>query len=289
MQAYLIMAHNDFNILEKIIKMIDYSNHDIFIHVDSKVKEFDFEYFKSIPKQSNVVFTDRISVKWGDCSMIEAEYLLLNKAMEYGNYTYYHLISGADMPLKSAEKLYEFYETNYPNNFIHFANKPNKIEESRIKHYHFFTGRRNIFNRIGTKVEQIIQEILKIDRLNGKKIYRGSQWYSITDEFAKYLTDNQMSMKNQLKHTLIPDEFFVQMSVINSPYKDKLYKPTMDDDAKQNMHFVDWERGNPYTLTEEDFDLIIWSGCMFARKFTSHNNLSNMVFETVNNEGKQYE
>ncbi len=289
MQAYLIMAHNNFDILEKIIKMLDYSNHHIFIHIDSKVDKFDFEYFKAIPNNSKVVFTDRLSVKWGDYSMVEAEYLLLKKAMEYGNYAYFHLISGVDMPLKSAEKLYKFYEANYPNNFIHFANKPNNIEESRIKHYHYFTGRRNLLNRAATKIEQFIQQLLKVDRLKGKNIYRGSQWYSITDEFAKYLVDNEKSIENQLKHTLIPDEFFAQMAIINSPFRDKLYKFTMDDDVKQNMHFVDWKRGNPYTLTEEDFDIVMSSGCMFARKFTSQNNLSNIVFNEVNNEGEQYE
>ena len=34
--AYLIMAHNEPYILEKLLKLIDYSDNDIFLHIDKK-------------------------------------------------------------------------------------------------------------------------------------------------------------------------------------------------------------------------------------------------------------
>lgn len=48
--AYLIIAHNDFEILENLIILLDDMRNDIYIHIDVKVKKFDFEYFRSLVK-----------------------------------------------------------------------------------------------------------------------------------------------------------------------------------------------------------------------------------------------
>ena len=46
--AYLIMSHNDFYILEKLLRLLDDRRNDIYVHIDKKVKNFDFKYFKKI-------------------------------------------------------------------------------------------------------------------------------------------------------------------------------------------------------------------------------------------------
>ena len=38
--AYLIMAHNEFGILERIIKLIDDERNELFIHIDKKSQKF---------------------------------------------------------------------------------------------------------------------------------------------------------------------------------------------------------------------------------------------------------
>lgn len=49
--AYLIMAHNQFHILEVLLNLIDDERNDIFLHIDKKVSNFDFDYFKTILKK----------------------------------------------------------------------------------------------------------------------------------------------------------------------------------------------------------------------------------------------
>ena len=46
--ADLILAHNNFYILERLVKLLDYEFNDIYIHIDKKVRYFKFNYFKSI-------------------------------------------------------------------------------------------------------------------------------------------------------------------------------------------------------------------------------------------------
>ena len=59
--AYLIMAHNEFHILEKLILLLDDSRNDIYIHIDSKVKNFNFKYYEQLVKESNIYFIERVT------------------------------------------------------------------------------------------------------------------------------------------------------------------------------------------------------------------------------------
>lgn len=87
---------------------MDYELNDIYIHIDAKVPA------KAIPdiicSKSNLYMLEhRISVAWGDISVVEAEYLLFEIAYNNSHYGYYHLLSGVDLPLKSKEYIYSFF------------------------------------------------------------------------------------------------------------------------------------------------------------------------------------
>ena len=69
--AYLIMAHDDFYILEKLLELIDDKRNDIFLHVDKKSKSFDREKIIKIIKNSNIYFIDRMEINWGGFSQVK--------------------------------------------------------------------------------------------------------------------------------------------------------------------------------------------------------------------------
>ena len=62
--AYLILAHNQFDLLSKLLRCLDDSRNDIFLHIDLKAS-FEREQLISVVKESNLYFTDRVSVRWG--------------------------------------------------------------------------------------------------------------------------------------------------------------------------------------------------------------------------------
>lgn len=82
--AYLIIAHKENAILENLLKLLDGGENDIYIHVDAKTKNFDFERIKEIVEHSKVVFTDRTKVYWGDYSQVNSELVLLKAAIGGG-------------------------------------------------------------------------------------------------------------------------------------------------------------------------------------------------------------
>ena len=82
------------------------------------------------------------------------------------------------------------------------------------------------------------------------------------------------------KYSYCADELFVQTILYNSEF----YKNVVslkNDDYMSIKRFIDWNRGQPYTFKLEDFDLIMNSGCFFARKFSSKvdKNIIDKIYE----------
>lgn len=271
--AYLIIAHNDFYILEKLLLLLDDKNNDIYIHIDKKVKDFDFNYYKNLIKKSNIYFIERIDVRWASFSQIECELLLLKEATK-NKYDYYHLLSGVDLPLTSQKKIHEFFQNNNGKEFVHFS-YINEIPErilSRVKYYHLFVRKiRNskIYSKIWWRLLKL-EEKMKINRVKKiKKEFRyGSNWFSITHNLANYVLENEDFIKKTFKYTSCCDEIFLQTIVYNSKYFDNLYLK-QDNSYKANQRYIDWTRGEPYTFKINDYDELIKSDMLFARKFST--------------------
>lgn len=275
--AYLIMAHNEFDILEKQLILLDDYRNDLYIHIDKKVRNFDFDYYKNIVKKSNVYYVKRLDARWGDFSLVQSELILLKEATK-SKYKYYHLISGVDLPLKSNDEIHNFFNNHDGLEFIHFCTEEQSINvRDRVLQYHFMRWCRTK-NKYINYITSKINEILRIaqNRVNFKrkwdvnvKLKYGSQWFSITHELAEYVIKKEDWINKYFKYTLCSDELFLQTLVYNSKFKDKLYKKEMNDDYTSCMRYIDWKRGGPYTFREEDFKELINSERIFARKFSS--------------------
>lgn len=63
--AFLIIAHNRENDLINLIKSVDDVDNDIFIHIDKKWKDCDFNKIKSSASRSQVYMYKQYSVTWG--------------------------------------------------------------------------------------------------------------------------------------------------------------------------------------------------------------------------------
>lgn len=296
--AYLIIAHNNFFTLEKLISLIDNKNNDIYIHIDKKIKNFDFDNYKNIAKQSKVYFAKRLNVNWGAYSMTKAELLLLEQANKNYKYQYYHIISGVDLPIKTQEYIHNFFNKNYGKEFIHFAGE--EIEKahnikSRLSKYYLFQGyqrSKSKYKRVITnKIRSIflrIQNVLKINRLKNTKLKfsHGANWCSITNNFTEYILEHKKEYLPMFKFTYCADELFFQTIFENSPYKNNLYYNKKDDNYISCMRYIDWTRGQPYTFKENDFEELINSEYLFARKFDENIdiNIINKIYKYISSQ-----
>ncbi len=273
--AFLIMAHNQFDLLEMLIKLLDDPRNDIYLHIDQKAEDFDFQKFSNLAQYSPVYFTERNNVTWGGYSQIDTELLLL-KASTPKHYDYYHLLSGVDLPIKTNDELHRFFDEHQGTEFIHFCTPEFSAEEStrsRIQYYHFLQ------EQIGQKKEGLpyfleraslkLQRALHVNRLktlNGTPLC-GANWFSITHSLAAYVLQNETFIKRHFGSSCCADELFLQTLVANSKFKDRLYLPNNDSNYESCVRYIDWQRGDPYVFRTEDLDALLSSPCLFARKF----------------------
>lgn len=285
--AYLIMAHNEFDLLSKLIEELDYPLNDIYIHVDRKAKGFNEYELNTHGKYSKIFYVDRMPIIWGGESQIKCEIELFRAAVK-GEYQYYHLISGHDYPIRSQREIHDFFDQNSGKEFIEYWDRDRKKYEYRIRYYYPFQekiGRytndfKTLCFRIISKIFVAVQVIGRVNRIQeyGKEIRIGAQWVSITHPMVKYLLDNEQIIKQIFFKGVAADELFVQTLCWNSPYIKNIY-------PGGNLRLIDWKRGAPYVWQEKDFQEIVDSKCLFVRKVSSSNRLIEMIHEYIDRNG----
>lgn len=276
--AYCIIAHQDPVMLHVLVAMLDHPLNDIYIHIDKKVDIRPFLGAKT--KWSDVTYLpNRINTEWGGTSQIDVELELFEYASSHGDYSYYHLLSGIDLPLHNQDYIHDFIDnTNYGREFITVNREDEELLrdlEYKTRYYHFFV--RNLsdsqhsfshywyyyLHAIAVKVQQL----LGIRRNYPFEIRKGSNWVSITRQFVAYLLTNKSNIKYIFRNTLCADEIFLQTLLWNSPFREKLYQP--EDKIRGNIRNIKWENHKPYIWKVKDYDSLISSRQLFARKFTS--------------------
>ena len=172
--------------------------------------------------------------------MINAELQLLKCATLQGNYLYYHLLSGEDLPIKTQDDIHDFFEEHQGKEFVRFECDKFQYYD-RVRYYYWFqeiVGRRN---NLLTKGLKVIQKILRIHRNKNIVFQKGAQWFSITDELARYVISQEKWIKKVFNYTTCCDEVFLQTLIINSDFKQNLVKTDFDDDATMFMRINDWK------------------------------------------------
>lgn len=293
--AYLIMAHNEPYILERLLKLIDDERNDIYLHIDKKWKDFDFEKFNKFVIKSNLFFVDRLDVKWGTFSQIKCELLLMETASNNSKYAYYHIISGIDLPLTTQDVMHKYFDNMQGKEFISFDNYKIAYQDTidRIKYYYAFTEykhSKNIFVKVtwelANRISLMIQKLFKVNRLKkvNYEIRKGANWVSITDEFVRYILSKKNEIKNIYSYSLCSDELFVQTIVYNSMFNKNIISDESDD-FLAIKRYIDWQRGKPYTFRTDDFDELVNSKCFFARKFSTKvdKKIVDMIYNYVKN------
>ena len=280
--AYCIICHNQPRLLQLLIRLIDDERNDIFLMIDKKA---DKSLFREVTvSKSQLYVLPPMKIWWGEDSQIEAEMRLFEKASQTAPYSYYHLLSGADLPLKPQDEIHAFFQQHQGKEFVEFWKQPDtyNIIRKRLRK-HFFHNYNQIAHRTwGQNLERMLQRnLLSINKRIGfqphisklPELKMGPNWVSVTHDFVLYLMSQRDFIKKTFRHTYCADELFLQSIIWNSPFKKNIYKfeeytgHTGENDVFGcNMRLIDWTRGNPYTFTHEDIDELRRSDKFFVRK-----------------------
>ena len=265
--AFLIIAHNEPEILQMLISALDDARNDIYVHIDKKADFSGMNLYAS--KSKLVVLPVRLDVRWGDYSMVEAEYLLFESAFCNGCYGYYHLLSGVDLPIKSQDFIHEFCDLHCGKEFIGFAQNASQRElDWRSQHYFVYSKDFQTVNVIKKIIRALFARLQSAVhyRRSSLVIKKGAQWCSVTGEFVEYLIKNKGLVRKMFNHTYCPDEMFIQTLCWNSEFKDRLYNTV--DEFEGCKRYIKWIDGVLSPLSIDDVEKMRLSGRWFARKFS---------------------
>lgn len=265
--AYLILAHTSVKLLTELIASLDDERNDIYIHLDKKFN-IDLSVLQTQKSRLRPI-SQRLDARWGDYSLVKAEYLLYETAFSNGPYEYYHLLSGVDHPVKTQDYIHDFCKKNKGKEFIGFAlHTPKREIQWRSQHYFLFS---KSFKSSNLLLKVIRSAFARFQTLIGYKrtdltVLKGCQWTSVTNEFVAYLIDNKKNIEQIFNHTYCPDEFVAQTLCWNSHFKNNIYD--LSDEFNGCLRFITWKEGVIQNMDDVSAEEMVYSNKLFARKFT---------------------
>ena len=97
----------------------------------------------------------------------------------------------------------------------------------------------------------------------------GAAWFSITNGLVKELISSRNIILKRYKYVLLPDEMFLQTYLYENNMLDRVYN--INSEFESCCRHIDWKRGNPYVWQDNDFEELVNSKYLWARKFSESN------------------
>lgn len=272
--AYLIIAHNDIDLLQVLVDMLDDERNDIYLHPDKKWTNFDASKLRT-SRANLFILPKRIKGYWGHISLMEIEYALFRQAGDSGErYAYYHLISGADLPIKSQDYIHNFFSGKskpFISYWDHKGDTYYKVSRysfgmryERVANSSSFVARAFAFVR--RKFSDYLYCILG-PREGAENFHKGANWVSLPADCVELLLASEEWVVKRLRWTRNPDEIFAQTILHRHYFAPQGIDPYQLDD----LRFVNWKssENSPDYFTMEQWDEIVASPALFARKFST--------------------
>ena len=273
--AYLITAHNKKAQLLTLLRLLDDPMNDVYLHIDRKARGFDEAELAAAAPRCRVRFVPRLDARWGSEVFIDAIVSLIALASEE-EHAFYHLLSGVDLPLKTQREIRAFFDAHAGREFVSFERETAKpaVIEGRIARWHWQRPVNPFLKKLDRRLAPAfdsLQKLLHIDRIKDAPVVfqKGGVWFSITHALARYVAEAMPRYRAYYRASSCADEIWLQTLVANSPFMERRAFMGWDDEPAATMRYVDWSGGgaSPRTLTSADYDALMESGMLFARKF----------------------
>ena len=189
--------------------------------------------------------------------------------------------------------IFDFFEKHSENDFVELfksknagLGRDNNFDKRNAIYFPFWIlgkGRwKRIIKRTYTEITGGYNKTFRWAlrrQLEDLKFYFGSSWVCLSDRtlrwMLQYISDHP-DYYQYMRNCNCPDESFFQTLLMNSPYAE--YR-------LDYLHYVDWSEGksNPKVLKKDDFDKLMASKKLMARKFdmTIDKCIINMLRERV--------
>lgn len=281
--AYIILAHKNFDQLNRLIDRLSDEDVRFFIHI-SKTSKWQFyeQSYRALKSKSNCQFVKREKVYWGDFSLVQAILNGIKAVCSHDtNFDFTVILSGQDYPLKSSQKIKSEFEKYRGKQLLEYFTLPydgwgKKGGMERFQKYHFWFKNNNYrFPPTSSKgvffdfLIQIISIFLGEERSlpYNLKPYGGATWSVFSLECIEYISNFVDSkegkrLKRYFRYTWGSCEMFFQTVIMNSQIAETVIWHYLS-----YCEFPEEKGGHTRIFTSEDSERLLSTKCLFARKF----------------------
>jgi len=272
--AYVILAYKYPEQLSRLINILRSERSAFFVHIDKKV---DISGFRSAlgSGADDIVFLRRENSSWGSVGSVKAVLNGIRQVLDSSiKFDYIYVMSGQHYPIKTIQFIEEFFGKDTDKSHIQCMKLPDGCwgkegGMDRISRYHpMFLRNRHLF-----KITQLCLRYLnfvlppKTFPPYIKTYYGGEFMFGFNRYTAKYImtfTENHPDFIDFFKYVICADEIFFQTLLMNSDDE-----KVLSNIVNTNLTYVDWSGPppNPAILKRGDFDKLLSTDKLFARKF----------------------
>jgi hypothetical protein len=257
--AYVIAAHRRLDQLERLIRRLDDADTTFVVHVDLRAGNEPYEELRHRTSDlANVHYVDRHLGHWGGFGVVRAALKSIRYLVdERVPFDCAALLSGQDYPLRPPAAIRRSLAEADGASFMAYHALPfpgwgKRGGLDRVEDFHVI-GRIVLHLRLPRK-----RSIP-----GGLAPFGGSRtWFlrrEVVEHVDRYVRANPGYVRF-FEHTLSPDELFFQTLILNSTFAESI--------VNDHRLYLEWRGGsNPATFTSADFDTIVASDALFARKF----------------------
>lgn len=269
--GYAILAHDHPENVAALARHLIDGGGLVAVHLDRKAGEASKEAIvRSLGSQaSEVIWAERVSVGWGEWSMIEATINAVNVILRSGVKTdFIHLMSGADYPIRPLQEFVQFLERHPDTEFIesHSANfrkwVVDGLTKERYQYRHFFNYKKHRKLFIANwKIQRALGLRRKLPR--GMTLHMGSQWCTLTTPTWTKLLElsRRRDVLKMFRTSWIPDEMFFQTLLATLDVRH----------SNRNLtHYQFTDYGVPVVYCNGHTGQLLRQPFFFARKISAH-------------------
>jgi hypothetical protein len=269
--AYLLLCHKDpEEIISQAVRLTAVGD-CVAIHFDARSSLADYTRVRAaLADNPAVAFASRrMKCGWGEWSLVAATLEVARAAITaFPEATHFYLLSGDCMPIKTAEHIHTWLETEDADfiecvDFVDGGWIKTGIQEERLIYRHWFNERKRkrlFYASMG------LQKWLGLGRQvpTDLKIHIGSQWWCLrrrTIEAVLDFADRRPDVRRFFATTWIPDEIFFQTLVAH-------LVPAANIRSRTLTFLVFTDYGVPVTFHNDHHDLLLAQDYLFARKIS---------------------
>lgn len=289
--AYCISAYTDPEQCGRLIKALHRDAH-FFIHLDKKVE---LSSYKGVVERillcgtgqltvDNVHYVKQLPIKWATLSQVGYQMEMLKAACEFSvDFDYIFMLSAFDYPLWPNSKICSFLNDRYGSEFIEGMEVQKTFYLDNLQREIRPSFEIRCIGAIGNwLLRGIIRRVCKALKIRKKRslqlrdgtkltVYKGSDYFCITKRLAEYALSYYSAhpeIKRYFRNTFAPSETLIHTIVFNSPFKRNCICCVPPYKGLKYMTPLHYISGTDIkVLCSSDYDQLIDSGKMFARKF----------------------